>query len=67
MYEDLYLFLLTINIMLRQTTFMYVQQERKKNIRGYYDREEIFLQYRLLTWTLFIDQFVHPVEGEGMG
>ena len=25
------------------------------------------LQFRLLTWTSFIDQFVNPVGAEGMG
>ena len=24
-------------------------------------------QFRMLTWALFISQFVHPVRGEGMG
>ena len=28
---------------------------------------ENFRQLRLNTWTLFIDQFVQPVGGEGMG
>ena len=32
-----------------------------------YWQGKISCRFRLLTWTSFIDQFVHPVSWEGMG
>ena len=36
-------------------------------IRGYYGRGENCRRFRMLTLNSIIDQFVHPVGGEGIG
>ena len=42
-------------------------QKWMKNIRGYYDKGENCREFRLLTWTTFIGQFIQPVGWEGKG
>ena len=34
------------------------------NIRGCHNRQKNCPQFRLLTWTSFIAQFIHPVGGK---
>ena len=56
-----------LNSKLNSTSFTYSLKFVKNLNQNYKIQEKIFCQFRLLTKTTLNGQFVHPVEGEGIG